>query len=198
MNIGAATAWRTTKGSGSGIAIIDTGVDYTHPEVQERFGVSKGYNFVDQNNNPMDDNEHGTHVAGIVAGRTRGVAPEATLYALKVLNEEGFGSMAYVLRAMDWVMEYNETHPAQINAVNLSLGSRSGNSVEERMCQLLRRSGVSVIAAAGNEEVDLDIYKREKNCCITSGQDTEYASCQIWNKRGFVFRRYPKNAGISV
>lgn len=150
-NIGAPEAWQTTKGEGSSIAVIDTGADYTHQELLDRFGSERGYNFVDDTDDPMDDNEHGTHVSGTVAGRTRGVAPAAQLYALKVLNADGYGSMADVLRAMEWVMDYNEEHSEKICAVSLSLGSRASNTIEEAMCRTLYQSGVAIIAAAGNE-----------------------------------------------
>ena len=150
-NIGAPIAWQTSRGEGSSIAIIDTGADYTHAELSACFGSPRGYNFVDDTDDPMDDNEHGTHVCGTVAGKTRGVAPDAQLFSLKVLNAEGYGSMADVLRAMEWVMEYNQDNEKKICAVNLSLGSSDSNPIEARMCRELYESGVAICAAAGNE-----------------------------------------------
>lgn len=93
--IGANRVWNEmgAKGRGIIVAVIDTGIDYTHPDLGGCFGpgckVVGGYDFVNHDPNPMDDNGHGTHVAGIVAanGTLQGVAPEAKLMAFKVLDK---------------------------------------------------------------------------------------------------------------
>ncbi|HEV2719513.1 MAG TPA: S8 family serine peptidase, partial [Thermoanaerobaculia bacterium] len=91
-----------TRGAGIVVAIIDTGIDYTHPALAGR--VLGGYDFVNKDDDPMDDNLHGTHVAGIVAGRSDvllGVAPEASLIAYKVLGASGSGKQSDVLAAVE-------------------------------------------------------------------------------------------------
>src|SRR6184192_1128628 len=114
-----------TKGAGVVIAIIDTGIDYTHPAVAGR--VIGGYDFVNKDNDPMDDHFHGTHVAGIAAGNSDtlvGVAPEASLIAFKVLNASGSGSESDVLAAIERTVDPNGDGNTsdRVDVANLSLG----------------------------------------------------------------------------
>jgi len=138
-------AQRVTTGDGAHIGIIDTGVDYDHPELGSRFTDEKGYDFIEDHERPRDQNGHGTHVAGTVAGRTTGVAPGCTLYALRVLDADGYGSEAGVLRALDWAIRH------ELDAVNLSLGSAYPSEFEEDAFTRAIEAGVAIIAAAGNE-----------------------------------------------
>jgi subtilisin family serine protease len=123
--------WSTygTRGAGVVIAIIDTGVDYTHPAIAGHFGG--GYDFVNKDNDPMDDHFHGTHVAGIAAGNTdalQGVAPEATLIAFKVLGATGSGSDADVLAGIERTVDPNGDGDTRdrVDVANLSLGGGGG------------------------------------------------------------------------
>ncbi len=136
-------------GAGYNIGIIDTGVDYTHKELENSFGRVKGYNFIEENNNPMDRNGHGTHVAGTIAGVNVGIAPKAKIYALRVLNEDGSGSEADVMRAIEWALENDQG--IRIDAVNLSLGSPEASDSFKEICEIAISRGLKIIAAAGNE-----------------------------------------------
>ena len=107
-------------GAGVTVAILDSGIDYTHPDLALNY--AGGYDFVNDDDDPFDDNAHGTHVAGIVAARDDdagvvGVAPYARLYALKVLDASGNGSFSDVIAAMQWAVD----HGAQVT--NNSYGS---------------------------------------------------------------------------
>lgn len=93
------------KGEGVKVAIIDSGIDYTHPDLDGNYVT--GYDFVNDDDYPMDDNGHGTHCAGIVAAEDNGsgvvgVAPQANLYALKVLDSSGSGYFSDVIAALNW------------------------------------------------------------------------------------------------
>jgi subtilisin len=84
----------SSTGAGIKVAVIDTGIDYLHPDLEHNY--KGGYDFVNDDSLPMDDNGHGTHVAGTIAAEDNGfgvvgVAPEAELYGVKVLDEEGSG-----------------------------------------------------------------------------------------------------------
>ncbi len=164
--IGAPQVWAMTDangkpvtGQGVRVAIIDTGVDYAHPDLGGCFGpacrVIGGYDFVNQDTDPMDDNGHGTHVAGIVAasGVITGVAPGAKLLAYKVLNAEGTGKDSDVIAALERAAD-PDGNPATddgAHVINLSLGG-DGNP-DDPVCQAVDNAvdlGIVVVAAAGN------------------------------------------------
>jgi subtilisin len=145
-NIGADIAWKTTIGQGAKIMVIDTGIQYSHPELECRFDSDKGWNFIDDNNDPDDDNGHGTHCAGICAGADTGVAPGAGLIAGKVLDENGSGSTTDIISAIDYGI--NKARP---DIISMSLGSRYPSNALEAICVEANRSGIIVCAAAGNE-----------------------------------------------
>ena len=120
------------RGTGYTVAVIDTGIDYNNPYLGGGWGnrVIGGWNFVSNNSNPMDDNGHGTFVAGIIGSSDPsylGIAPNVNFVALKVLDSTGSGTFGNVDLALQWVA----AHQAQYNivAVNMSLGS--GNYTSE-------------------------------------------------------------------
>ena len=151
-------------GKGIKVGIIDTGIDYTHQGLGKGYGtgfkVAGGYDFVNDDDDPMDNHGHGTHVAGIVAanGPVKGVAPEATLFALKALSEEGRGYYSDVIAAIEWSVDpNNDGDPSdKLHVVNMSLGG-IGNS-DDPMSTAVDNAvnmGVVFCVAAGN---DRDYY----------------------------------------
>ncbi len=142
--IGAYEAQGIALGGGVKLAVIDTGVDYRHPEVSRNFGDDKGYDFVRSRSDPMDFNGHGTHVAGIAVGGNYGVARACKIYAVRVLDENGMGSEANTIAGLDWADKHG------VDVVNLSLGSPYASTALEDMCYYLANKGVLVAAAAGN------------------------------------------------
>ncbi len=143
-NIMAYDAQEITKGANTNIAILDTGVDYDHPELSSRFGHNKGENFTGPGA-PLDRNGHGTHVAGICAGETTGVAPEATLYAVKVLDDGGHGTDYEIILGLEWAIDND------IEVVNMSLGAPSATHALEEVCRMAKQKGIALVAAAGND-----------------------------------------------
>jgi subtilisin len=138
------------KGEGVKVAIIDTGIDYYHPDLNDNFGTLLGYDFVNGDNEPMDDNGHGTHCAGIVAAEDNGegvvgVAPDAELYAVKVLDSSGSGYVADVIAGIQWAI----TNDMQV--ISMSLGADVGSASLEAACDSAYASGKVVVAAAGND-----------------------------------------------
>jgi len=131
-------------GSGVKIGVIDTGVDYTHSELKYHFESLKGFDFVD-GQEPYDRNGHGTHVAGIIAGNSCGIASDSTLYSLRVLDEDGAGSEVLVMSAIEWALKNN------VDIVNMSLGSSEASQAFEDLCSFAYNSGLLMVAAAGNE-----------------------------------------------
>ncbi|MBI5155680.1 S8 family peptidase [Candidatus Peregrinibacteria bacterium] len=155
----------TNKGSGIGVAVIDTGINLTHPDLGS---VISGANCVTKKRNasPNDDNGHGSHVAGTIAARDNGigvvgVAPLSNLIAVKVLNAQGSGTWSSVICGIDWVtanaVKYN------IKVANMSLGgggssdNNCGNSNSDALHKAICRStvaGVTYVVAAGNSGVN--------------------------------------------
>ena len=146
-------------GEGINIAILDSGVDYTHPSLGGCFGVSckvyVGWDFVNNDADPIDDYGHGTHVAGIAAGNgvLKGVAPDAKIIAAKVLNSSGRGYWSDIIAALELSMDPNndDDYSDHVDIVNMSLGG-SGNP-DDAMSQTVNNAvdaGVVVVVSAGN------------------------------------------------
>ncbi len=168
--------WQMTASSGSvtgkgiSVGVIDTGVDYTHSDfgscTKEQFTggtcekVAGGYDFANNDNDPIDDMGHGTHVAGIIAANGtaagqpfKGIAPDAKIYALKVLDSTGSGSWSGIISAIDWAIDpNNDGNPTDhLDVINLSLGG-PGDS-EDPLSQAIDKAadaGVVPVIAAGN------------------------------------------------
>jgi serine protease len=156
--IGAEEAWgREATGKGVTVAVIDTGVAFENDDhgcYQARdFGgtqFAKGFNFVADNEHPDDDFGHGTHVAGTIAETTNnnegvaGLAFDATIMPLKVLNEHGMGTSADIADAI----RYAADHGAKI--INMSLGSSFPDPVMRLACRYAAKKGVLIVCSAGN------------------------------------------------
>jgi subtilisin family serine protease len=144
--IDADKVWGSYTGEGVDVAIIDTGIDMEHQDLN----VVDGVTFVDGTTNFDDDNGHGTHCAGIVAALDNGygvigVAPDADLYGVKVLNYKGSGYATDVAAGILWAADY------PVDIISMSLGS-DGSSIDiENACIDAESAGVLIVAAAGND-----------------------------------------------
>ena len=178
-DIGALSAWSVSTGSKDiVVAIIDTGVDYFHPDLEANIwhnpreipanGIDDdangyiddvhGYDFVSDDGDPMDDNLHGTHVAGILAAvgndenGIAGVAWSAGVMALKAFDETGAGSLDDTISAI----AYAEAAGARV--INASWGTTTrSRALDEAVAEVVRR-GVVVVAAAGNNGSDVSFH----------------------------------------
>ncbi len=162
-------AWlENVTGKGVVIAIVDTGVDANHTMLKGK--IIANVSVVD-GEDPHDYHGHGTHVAAIAAGRpvktslggyevwVSGVAPDAKILNVKVLGKNGGGTMSSVIRGLDYVAQWHDSHPDVPIVVSMSLGTPYGNP-SDPVCQkvnwLVREKGIPVIVAAGNEYVVID------------------------------------------
>ena len=146
----------TKSGDGSGsvnadIAILDTGIDLNHPDLN----VYKQVTFVPGTSNANDDDGHGTAVAGVAAAKDNsqgvvGVAPGARLWAIKVLDSNGMGSSSDIIKGIDYATE----HANEIDVVNLSFGAVGKNDALHNAIIRSVEAGVTYAAAAGNEGMD--------------------------------------------
>jgi subtilisin family serine protease len=186
--LGALNAWESTRGAGETIAVLDTGVDLTHPDlasnlwanVAEEGGVKgvdddldgkvddiHGYDFVDNDGNPDDYNFHGTHVAGTAAAVAdnalgiAGVAPQAQIMAVRVLDGDGSGNTLEIAEGIDYAAD----HGADV--INMSLGGPAGAG-DKAMADAIGAAGakgVVVVVAAGNEAADNEV-EPESPCVL--------------------------------
>lgn len=148
---------KTGTGRGIVAAVLDTGI-YPHIDFDRR--ILGFYDFIAHQKNPYDDNGHGTHVAGILAGsgkasggKYRGMAPDCGIVSLKVLDRQGNGNKETVLRAFRWITENYRRYGIRI--VNISVGTTCRNTDNQQLLvkgvETLWDLGLIVVAAAGND-----------------------------------------------
>jgi serine protease AprX len=155
-------------GAGIGIAVIDSGVTSWHDDLTNTtstlfpYGnqrVAKFVDFVDSYTTPHDGDGHGSHVAGIIAGngydsngQKAGVAPEASIISLRVLDDTGGGTVSSIIAALDWVLANHAQY--NIRVVNMSVGSAINESAYTDPLDLAAKrlvdAGIVVVGAAGN------------------------------------------------
>ncbi|AOS65880.1 S8 family peptidase [Actinoalloteichus hymeniacidonis] len=168
----------TSTGRGVTVYVIDTGVDINHPTFGGR--ASYGYDFVNGSPNAADQNGHGTHVAGTVAGSEFGVAKEAEIVAVRVLDAGGSGTTAGVVAGVDWVAD-NASGPS---VSNLSLGGVS-TALDQAVAGSIA-AGVSSAVAAGNSNANANFFSPARvPTAITVGATTRSdarASYSNWGK----------------
>jgi thermitase len=154
-DIDAPEAWTVTRGAGATVAVVDTGIDAGHPDLAAR--TMAGYDWVDDDADPTDANGHGTHVAGTIAASENGVgvvgvAPEARVIPLRVLNANGSGWMSDVAAAFAWAGDHG------VRVVNASLGAAGATLTEQQAIR--EHPGTLYVVAAGNDGVDVDTTPR--------------------------------------
>ena len=145
--IDAELAWSVSTGIGVKVAVVDTGIDLNHPDLAAN--IKGGINTISPLKSPNDDNGHGSHVAGTIAGIDNtigviGVAPGASLYAVKVLGKSGSGWISDIIEGIDWCISNN------INVINMSLGSSSDVQSFHDAIIAAYNAGIVIVAAAGN------------------------------------------------
>jgi subtilisin len=137
--------WGTSTGNAIKVAILDTGIDGTHVDLT----VVGGTTTVDNTSHLSDGSGHGTHVAGTVAALDNnlgvvGVAPDVALYAVKVLNDGGSGTVSSVVAGIDWAVSQD------IRILNMSLGSSTSSTTLKQACDNAYAAGHLLVASAGN------------------------------------------------
>lgn len=168
-------------GAGVTVAVIDTGIDLDHPDLAGN--VLDGFNFVSPGNPADDDNGHGTHVAGTIAAVDNtigivGVAPQATVVAVKVLNRRGSGWLSDIIAGVEWVGDQNNDGDTgnDIQVANMSLGARGSSAGLAAAITYATNSGCTFVVAAGNDTRDASGYipASYANVICVSALDTSY------------------------
>lgn len=165
--ISAPAAWDVARGAGVLVAVIDTGVDYNHPDLAGK--IVKGPDYVSGDADPMDQQGHGTHVSGVIAAATNnangiaGVAPDAQVLAIRALDAKGEGYHSWIAAGI--------THAADrgIKVINLSLGGDSASTTLERAVEYAATKGAIVTCATGNDGAASIGYPARYDDCLAVG-----------------------------
>ncbi len=180
IDISASEAWKVSKGSKEiVIAVLDTGIDYNHPDLKSNMWVNKseangqpgvdddgngfiddihGFNFVKNNGKPMDDNGHGSHCAGTIGAKhgngvgIKGVMQKVSLMALKFLDESGSGTTDQAISAINYAVKM------KVDIMSNSWGGGAASLALEEAISRAEKAGIYFVAAAGNTGLNNDNY----------------------------------------
>ncbi|WP_158843739.1 S8 family peptidase [Saccharothrix deserti] len=182
----------TSTGRGTRAYVIDTGLRSTHTEFAGR--TCPGYDAVDNDSVPQDDNGHGTAVASLIAGRVNGVAKEALVCGVRVLGGSGSGTTTTVIAGIDWVAR-NHVKPA---SANLSLGGGASTAIDAAVRRLIA-AGVTASVTAGGSNANAANYSPARVAeAITSGAATRTDTRATFSNYGPVVDVYAYGVSITV
>lgn len=176
----APTGWDITTGEGSAvrIAILDTGIDYTHKDLGAK--VDLGYDFVNDDNNPLDDNGHGTHVSGIASAVTNnavgvaGVSWSARLLAVKVLDSSGGGTSLGIANGLNYCIGRS------VHIINMSFGDSTSSSTIRAATDNVNAAGILMVAAAGNNDSSSPFYPAAYDYIISVAATDQDDVRSVW------------------
>lgn len=208
---GAPQLWKKTKGETIKVAILDTGVDKNHPDLKAN--IKGGFNFTSSNAYDYQDrNGHGTHCAGIVAAIDNasgvvGISPRAELYAVKVLGDDGSGSLQWIVNGIRWCIQN------KMDVISMSLGCESAPPAAfHNAFKDAAAAGIPVIVASGNEQHHVDwpaVYPEtiavgavdvalEKAAFSNYGEEVDIAAPGVDIYSTYPVSRYARLSGTSM
>lgn len=146
--IKAPQAWGTTTGHRIQIGVIDTGVNYRHPDLSS--SLLSGINLVQRGKPPYDDNGHGTHITGTIAASNQmygiiGVAPRALIHPVKAFDATGSAFISDIIAGIDWCVR-NKVH-----IINMSFGLKSRSMSLKKAVINATNAGITIVASSGND-----------------------------------------------
>lgn len=147
-HIGAPSAWSRTTGHKVKVGVIDTGVDFGHPDL--RHSLERGINLLERMSLPQDDNGHGTHIAGTIAAANQrhgmiGVAPRARIHPIKAFDHNGTAYVSDIILGIEWCIRND------IDVVNMSFGMKTRSRSLYAAVNSAYRAGVLIVASSGND-----------------------------------------------
>lgn len=183
-------AWDITTGGNIKVAVVDNGVQYSHPDLAANFRSGElGYDFINNDNDPKPDNPgveeafHGTHVSGIIAGVSNnliGIAgwAQIQLLAVRVLNDSGNGTLTDVAKGIRWAADHNA------RVINMSLGGDAASTPLIEACQYAIQKGTLLIAASGNDGRSGITYPARMSECVAVGATDELSGLAYFSNYG--------------
>ncbi|MCR4429444.1 MAG: S8 family peptidase [Tepidanaerobacteraceae bacterium] len=180
QKIGAPHVWKDIRGEGVRVGIIDTGVDINHPDLKDNVKEVGG---VLDCKNIIDDNGHGSHVAGTIAALDNdigvvGVAPRVDLYPVKAFDKSGRGNISNVIDALGWCIE------KKVQVVNMSFGFTKNSMALERAIKEAYRQNIVLVAAAGNSGGDDSVMYPAKYPEVIAVAASNSANKAAWFSSG--------------
>ncbi|CAH1782446.1 unnamed protein product [Owenia fusiformis] len=184
------------KGLGTDVDvyIVDTGVRYTHEEFCGR--VETGKNFVDTGSSADDDHGHGTHVAGTAAGQKTGVARNATIIPVKVMDAQGLGTSAGIVSGLGWIVQQYRSRGRKA-VINMSIGCPCNAPDMNNAVKAAVDEGIVDVVSAGNDNVDAcsDSPAKEPSA-ITVASSTNSDSRSVFSNYGTCVDIYAPGSNI--
>lgn len=184
-HIQAPQAWNRTTGFRVKVGVIDTGVDFEHPDL--RHSLERGINLLHRMALPQDDNGHGTHISGTIAAANElqgmiGVAPRAVIHPIKAFDHNGTAFVSDIILGIEWCVRN------QMNVVNMSFGMKTRSKSLLNAVNYAYRSGVLIIASSGNDgrigEIDYPARYNQTIAVGATNQQRRIAS--FTNRSGLV------------
>lgn len=172
--INADKVWSITEGDGVKIAVMDTGVDVYHPDLQH--AIKATINMHTKTLDVTDEYGHGTSVAGLLAGKNTGVAPKSELYISKVLDKNGFGTMANILDGITLAINYK----VDILCMSLGIPAKLPLILEERISQAYD-AGVTIVCATGNSNKGVEYPAFYDNVIAVGGVNKDLSRAEFSN-----------------
>lgn len=142
-------AWAHTTGLHVRVGVVDTGVDFSHPDL--KYSLARGVNLLNRNAWPYDDNGHGTHIAGTIAAAggpdgITGVAPKSIIFPIKAFDNNGAAYVSDIIQGIDWCVQNN------MQIINMSFGMKKKSAAMEDVVVRATQAGVVIVASAGNDQ----------------------------------------------
>ena len=180
--IRAPKAWSTSTGHKIKIAVIDTGADYQHPDL--RHSLARGINLLNRNMLPLDDNGHGTHIAGTIAAANSmegiiGVAPRSVIYPVKAFDNQGSAYVSDIILGIDWCVRN------RVDIINMSFGMRTKSKALLDVVNRATKQGIVIVASSGNDGKRRSIdYPARYSQTISVGASDENRQIADFSNRG--------------
>lgn len=182
QQIKAPLIWGTTTGHKVKVGVIDTGVDFSHPDL--RNSLSRGINLLNRSMLPHDDNGHGTHIAGTIAAANQlngmiGVAPRALIYPVKAFDHNGSAFVSDIILGIDWCVRN------RVNVINMSFGMKTRSKALLNAVTNAHSAGVIIVASSGNDGKRRSIdYPARYTATISVGATNRHRRIAPFSNRG--------------